>query len=183
MNRRYYVDYENVHAKGLEGLDLLTKRDSVVVFYTANSNSMSITTHLDLVATKAKVEFIKVTCGTANALDFQLSSQLGYDIAKHGTRNVSYYIVSKDRGYNCLCDYWRKAAGADVSMVLNVSLRKTKEDIEPVILNILPEEGRRKKAIGMIEKHGDKQILCKALQNSFGIELGTQIYRAAKPFL
>ncbi len=41
----------------------------------------------------------------ANAVDFQLSSQLGYDIAKHGPER-SYRIISEDKGYNPLVSYW-----------------------------------------------------------------------------
>ena len=43
--------------------------------------------------------------GKANALDFQLSTYLGACVQKHPEKK--YYIISKDSGYDYVCDFWK----------------------------------------------------------------------------
>lgn len=43
-----------------------------------------------------------------NSLDFQLSSYLGYIIHENHDKSVSYYIVTKDKGFACLANYWKR---------------------------------------------------------------------------
>lgn len=61
--------------------------------------------HRELERIKAKKIYIEIENGTPNALDFQLSSYLGACI--HKNPDHKYYIVSRDKGFDCVCHFWR----------------------------------------------------------------------------
>ena len=69
--------------------------------------------------------------GTKNALDFQLSSYLGYIIRENEDKPYNYYIVSKDKGFECIINFWKKKAS--VRLVFNVvkENEQGKEDDQP----------------------------------------------------
>lgn len=102
----FLIDFENMPISDGTYLEEMHTGDVVIIFYSDMCNEIS----LDLLeaADRLNIEFHyqKANIGTKNALDFQLSSYLGYLIGK-GTPNARYHIVSKDKGYDCLCNYWR----------------------------------------------------------------------------
>lgn len=105
----YLIDYENVMSVGLNGLSELTENDTVIIFYSENSDKLNFETHQQLIETKAAVQYQKAESGTKNALDFQLASYLGYLISDtNTTENEKYYIVTKDNGFSVLKKYWNK---------------------------------------------------------------------------
>ena len=103
----FFIDYENVGSK-MEGLSLLnlTANDELVFFYSMGFSRMSMELHTELEGIRAKKLYIKADIGTRNALDFQLVSYLGACIQKYPEKE--YCIVSKDGGYDCVCNFWRK---------------------------------------------------------------------------
>ena len=102
----FLIDFENMPISNGTYLEEMHAGDVIIIFYSDMCNEIS----LDLLeaADKLNIEshYQKANIGTKNALDFQLSSYLGYLIGK-GTLNSRYHIVSKDKGYDCLCNYWR----------------------------------------------------------------------------
>ena len=92
---RFYVDYENVHDAGLEGLDALKAEDEVYVFYSTAAKSI----HMDKVAvltnSPAKVQLIEADTGTKNSLDFQLLTFL-FGKMEEGATHI---IISGDKGF------------------------------------------------------------------------------------
>ncbi len=111
QTRVFLVDYENVKTQGLNGIGKLTENDTVCIFYSENADSMTFGLHRRLMETKANVQYQKVEVGYKNALDFQLSSYLGYVISQNrfnGITNCLYYIVTKDQGFLCLKNYWHR---------------------------------------------------------------------------
>jgi len=102
----FLVDYENVHSNGFNGINQLSENDLIIVFYTKEVKQIPIDLHLKLQNAKAKIEYLKAENGRKNALDFQLTSYLGYLISKNS--NESYYIVSNDQGYKVLTSFWTK---------------------------------------------------------------------------
>ena len=81
--RRYFlVDYENVKTEGFQGIDELEKSDTVIIFYSANADKMTFQLHTQIIETKAKISYFGVETIGQNALDFQLSSYIGYIIGK-----------------------------------------------------------------------------------------------------
>ena len=102
----YLVDYENVHKAGLNGIEELHRTDTVIIFYSENADSLSFELHHYLANTKAVVKYIKVDTDGKNALDFQLSSYIGYLIGRN--EHCKCYIVSNDKGYYNVQDFWLK---------------------------------------------------------------------------
>ena len=93
----YYIDYENVTSQGLKGIELLTESDEVNLLYSKKAETMKIDILTQLLASRAKINFIPVHVGTPNALDFQLITLLFL----HYSKNNMHYIISKDSGYDC----------------------------------------------------------------------------------
>ncbi|MEE0987525.1 MAG: PIN domain-containing protein [Succinivibrionaceae bacterium] len=111
-NHIFLVDFENVHTAGLKGQNYL--KDAVIhVFFSSNTcNQPQITLDLhelyELQRQHVTLKFHETIKGH-NALDFQLTSYLGLLIDRaSSTEQTNFYIVSKDKGYTCLNDFWQQ---------------------------------------------------------------------------
>ena len=112
----YLVDFENVSSAGISGIQRLTKDDKVYIFYTVNASNMSFAAHLNLLSSPAEIIYYNVSSGGKNALDFQLSSFLGYLISKGEEK--SFCIISNDRGFEYVRAFWERsglAAGVSIN--------------------------------------------------------------------
>ena len=123
----YLVDYENVKADGMYGVDQLGKKDCVCIFYSENASTLTFGLHEKLNQTKGKIVLQKVEVGVKNALDFQLSTYLGYLISENEGKNETYYIVSEDKGLAILTGYWAER-GENVKTASDIATAK--EDLE-----------------------------------------------------
>ena len=123
----YLVDYENVKADGMYGVDQLGKKDCVCIFYSENASTLTFGLHEKLNQTKGKIVLQKVEVGVKNALDFQLSTYLGYLISEKEGKNETYYIVSEDKGLAILTGYWAER-GENVKTASDIAAAK--EDLE-----------------------------------------------------
>lgn len=101
----YLIDFENVHDDGLEGIRALSQEDKVIIFYGIKIKSISFDRHVEIMSTRAHVEYLKTNKVAKNYLDFQLATYLGYVIGKGEKGPV--YIISKDTGYDSIVDYWK----------------------------------------------------------------------------
>ena len=102
----YFIDYENVHADGFTGVENLGEDDIICVMYTEQSKAFSLELVEKITRQRAKLESYKAGTGAKNSLDFQLASYLGYMIARSEGADNSFYIVSRDTGFNHLVDFW-----------------------------------------------------------------------------
>ncbi len=104
---RFLIDYENEGGRVLEGISLLnlTENDAIILFYSRRASRITMELHEEFERIPAKKLYIKVETGAENALDFQLASCLGAFV--HQNPNDEYYIISKDRGYDCVCHFWK----------------------------------------------------------------------------
>ncbi len=100
----YLIDFENVKSKGLEGIDKLSETDSVIIFFSENSDTLSFEMHQKVLSSKADIEYFKVSVGGKNALDFQLSTLLGYMVAKEIYTHI--FVISNDKGFDFLHTFW-----------------------------------------------------------------------------
>lgn len=103
----FFIDYENESGRALAGISLLNLRaeDELIFFYTQCASRIDFEILKELEKTPAKKRYLKAETGNRNSLDFQLVSYLGACIHKNPEKN--YYIVSKDKGYECVCRFWR----------------------------------------------------------------------------
>ena len=72
----YLVDFENVKSKGLQGIDNLTETDTVIIFYSENSDTINFEMHQKVLTSKPDIEYCNVHVGGTNARDLQLSTLL-----------------------------------------------------------------------------------------------------------
>ncbi len=123
----YIVDYENVHTPGLEKIEKLSAKDTVIIFYSVNQPNISIGTVEKIQKAKAKVVFKEANVlieetnkAFHDALDMQLATYMGYLAGKYQDKEMQYFIVSKDQGFSFICKYWSNR-GYKVSQVESVA--------------------------------------------------------------
>lgn len=190
----YLVDYENVSNAGLSGVTNLTQGDSLIIFYSKNSSTISIQTHIELGLSKANIEYIEVNANSKNALDFQLSTYLGALIKEFPTSDFA--IISKDTGYNALVNFWENR---NKKISLYTTLNKTEvsstkqntpkpkaqDKTSCEVRNLLQGSYSDKiaKVTSIIKNNKKKQDIHCALVKEYKQQIGANIYRIIKPIL
>lgn len=185
----FLIDYENVNVDGFNGLSNCTENDQIKVFYTKGAETLTFGLHRRLSESKSKIDYFKVENGSKNALDFQLSSYLGYLIANNP--NEKYYIVSKDKGYEILTSFWQKYKNlnAQVILVSDLSLKNEQEEkkkLSSSIQSVLSDsvyKDHQNDIFVMIEKYKTKQGIYNALVKNYEQKKGSDIYKKIKPLL
>lgn len=190
--RYYLVDYENVNATGLDGLNKLTENDKVCIFYTEKANTLTFGLHRRLNETKAEVMYQKVEAGTKNALDFQLASFLGYLIKEYemnfDKKDIRFYIVSKDNGYSTLVNYWQKK-NIDIAMAINLVGKSEEHETNETILavkELIPFPDDAEIVAKLLLKYKTKLGFHNALVTqlpSQNNKKASEIYKSLKPLL
>ena len=156
----YLVDYENVKADGMYGVDQLGKKDCVCIFYSENASTLTFGLHEKLNQTKGKIVLQKVEVGVKNALDFQLSTYLGYLISENEGKNETYYIVSEDKGLAILTGYWAER-GENVKTASDIAAAK--EDLEEEKSSKTEKKEKKEKAASLFlvcHKAADRADAC-----------------------
>lgn len=113
---KYYIDFENVHGPGLKGVDALSPDDQVLVFYSQAAETFHIEHAIDLLNSKAKIEFIEIDGGTRNSLDFQLVAALFGMISDE----YGYAIVSGDGGFDAAIKMGQRLGLPEVVRIVNI---------------------------------------------------------------
>ncbi len=104
MNRKFYLDIENIHEEGLSNVNLLDSSDEVKVFYSVNFSKLSIGLVKQLLGISASLSFQFVRFGGANALDFYLTALVATDVEKYGN-SKTYHILSRDNDFRHIESY------------------------------------------------------------------------------
>jgi hypothetical protein len=109
MRDIYLIDFENVASEGLSGITYLSEEDQVIIFYSNNSNRLSMKMHILIGKSVCQLSYFEVSVGGKNALDHQIATWLGYLIGT-GAAERNYYIVSRDMGYKHVANFWASSA-------------------------------------------------------------------------
>ncbi|MGN0677613.1 MAG: PIN domain-containing protein [Ruminococcus sp.] len=198
----YFIDYENVHKTGFNGLLNLSSNDNVIIFYSGNADKITFNLHKEIVDSKADITYFEVKAGGKNALDFQLSTYLGYLIGNK--KKARCYIVSNDRGFEFVRDFWKKQ-GFRIEIISNINDNSPKEETPEKQIQPDNHEDLRKafkdmnlnKAnldfiISVVESNMKqnsvplpkrKQNINSELCKKFGNDETKKIYKNLKPFL
>lgn len=181
----YFVDYENVHVDGLNGVAKLGENDSVCIFYSEKANSLTFGLHRRLIESKAHIEYIKVSLGAPNSLDFQLTSILGYKIAKE--ENKEYIIVSKDKGFDSTVEFWAKKKIKIFRVeTITADVQKNKSEAQSEIAELIGSENEKYAELiakAMKErksKEGVKNYLDKGIKDNKKV---SELIKKLKPLL
>lgn len=184
----YLVDYENVKTQGLNGVNKLSEEDTVCIFYSENADSLTFGLHRRLNESKANIIYQRIEVGHKNALDFQLSSYLGYIIHENINNPCDYYIVTQDKGYESLINYWKKRK-INVNLVLNVAKQNEQSmqnELEKQVAQLLKDKADAPVVAKMIQNYKTKQGLHTALMKTFSSKdnkKASDIYAAIKPLI
>ncbi len=178
----YLIDFENVGSDGLDGVSELTEEDKVIIFYSINSNRISIETHQAICSSHADFEYFRISSGGKNALDFQLSTYLGYLISANN--NDKYYIISKDTGYQHILKFWKNKTeelGINASVICMCAI--SHDDKTDIIVNIqdsIQDENITSdsiaKTLTTMSVISNKLAFKNYLAKKFGKEQGIRIY-------
>lgn len=115
------IDYENTALAGLDGLENLSSGDWVRIICSNESIGNTLLHILSIYRERnITVEVEYMNQRGSNALDFRLSTDLGYFIAQGDVEQI--YVVSKDKGYlHAISE--ASALNSDVLIVCGVSIR------------------------------------------------------------
>jgi len=182
----YFIDYENVKKTGLTGIEDLGVNDTVYVFYSKNVDTITFDILEKINMSQASIYYIKVDVGSKNALDFQLSSYMGYMIAKEPESKC--YLVSKDNGYKALIQFWSQR---DVNITILSDLSgKTEDDEKSQLLDhvnaMFDDEVQAKKVTEIILQYKTKLGINNALVKKFpstNNKVASEIYNKIKPLI
>lgn len=199
----YLIDFENIKTAGVKELVKANEGDAIIIFYSEQCKGITLDVIENITNNNVKLNCYKVKTGKKNALDFQLSSHLGYMIGKSAV-DTKYHIVSNDKGYDCLCDYWKEQG------VVVDRIGATEPVKELVEIKVAPTPAPKKKSkvktsdlatIEEIKKYlskGDdpeevlvifnqyktKQAICNGMSKKFKDSKRTSaIYKKLKPLL
>ena len=138
----YLVDFENVGVGGMDGVEKLSDRDRVVIFYGKQAAAVPFERHIEIASSRAEVRYIKVDKTGKNFLDFQLSSYCGYLIGS--TSEKEFIIVSRDNGFGSMEDFWHgeEMSGKKISMKRRPAIAASGEELESV-REIIVDKGER----------------------------------------
>ncbi len=182
----YLIDYENVKTHGLDGISGLGREDSVCLFYSENADTLTFGLHRRLSEAKAEIQYQKVETGTKNALDFQLSSYLGYLISENRDRNARFYIVTKDKGFGALVSYWSRR-DVPVKIVMDLAGRdedKEKDELNDRVSKVVSDKTAVPTVVKIIQQYKTKQGINNALLKEFkDNKRASEIYTAIKPLI
>ncbi len=140
----FFVDYENVQAGGISNnLSMLCDGDVVCVMFSQNCKNVTFDVIEAISMRGARLEALSAGTGAKNALDFQLSSYLGFTVGRTFGENNKFYIVSKDTGYDRICEFW-KARGVSVERIINLGGEVVAPGTEPAKTKTSKNRNRRK---------------------------------------
>ncbi len=167
----YLIDFENVGNEGLKGIELLEKEDTVHIFYNEAVSRLTFPMAEKIFRCKAQVRFFAASVGGNNALDFQLSSWLGYLYAKNGEE--IYNIISRDKGFLHAAEFWRALKEVGEPKIYcwpSISLAQKKNMVETKgkeTENIVEEPKETAENDGQIEKQNEgKEKIEEITENS-----------------
>lgn len=97
MKHIYLIDSENVGKRFIDQLDIVKKNDQIYIFSSPHTAKIEFSDGLKMRRAECDISVIECCNGSANALDFQLTTFLGLRI-KSSPKSM-YHIVSGDTGF------------------------------------------------------------------------------------
>ena len=106
----FLVDFENTHASGFDGYHYLTEQYTLVVYYSDENSALQKGVVEDLKEKAVHVRMVKLLKQHSNALDMYIASTTGMFL----DTGEKICIVSKDKGYAAVRDFWHSLRGAEI---------------------------------------------------------------------
>lgn len=106
----FMIDFENVRSAGLQGSEYLCMDDSVTIFYSTCCSGIEQDKIRHILESGCELDICKLQNTGKNALDFYIASRIGEIYGGGYEGDVA--IVSRDKGFKAVQEYWRKADSA-----------------------------------------------------------------------
>lgn len=179
----YLVDYENVNTEGMQGVELLSAVDEVIIFYSHYADRLTFDLHQRINLSQAAVQYIKVDACKKNGLDFQLVTYLGYLIAR--TPESNFYIVSKDNGFQSVVQFWeeRQIAVSQLDSITAAGDCRKRDTMEQQIENLFADSATARRVADCLRKSRSKQELHNYLAAAFRTDEAGKYYHKVKHLL
>ena len=171
----YLVDYENTGIRGITGVEELSQEDRLIIFYGPRTGSVPFEDLVKITSTRAKLEFIRTTKTAKNYLDFQLTTYLGYLVAKAvelsqegADASNEVMIISRDAGFDAVVDFWSEK-GISISRFHNLARQILPDEKKTRTKATASAETKKttKKATGSAEKKtADEKAKAAAAKNT-----------------
>ena len=179
----YLVDFENVKSDGLNGINNLTSKDKVYIFYSVNADKITFSLHKKMVESEAKINFIKAEVGSKNSLDFQLVTYLGYLINEN--KSEDFVLISNDNGYNSVVTFWQKK-NYKVNLASDLSgtnMKQKKNSLLKQVMETVEDKKEAELLTDYILKYKTKMGLNNAIVKVYGTTKGGKLYNQIKPLI
>ncbi len=98
IKRYFFVDMENVHRDGLKGVEDLTSKDCVRIYYSNPLENVPMYIHKQIVSSKARFEYIQVDMPIKNAADCMILFDLQAIAGEN--EHAEFFIISKDSDFD-----------------------------------------------------------------------------------
>ncbi len=147
--RVFYVDFENVRNRGLNGIAKLNSEDVVRIYYSEDADKITFGTHRRIIESPARFEYSRMRKdlkGVKNALDVILMSDMSDRIVE--VKNADYYIVSDDGDFDNYIAEKRKS---------KININKISEVCKAWQTNEQPKEPRNAKKVSE-ERNKKEQV-------------------------
>lgn len=133
----FLIDYENRNFAGLEGTEFLEMKDTISIFFSESCEKIIAHYMQDIERSECKFEIFKLKKARNNALDFYIATRIGEILALD--KNAQIAIISSDKGFKSVIDFWKDRLQYQNQMVLCPSIAKAIIEING--------EGARKKIV------------------------------------
>lgn len=131
----FMIDLENTRSRGLQGAEYLNSEDSIIIFCSEACKRVEWGKMQQVIDSGSRMEICRLQNTGKNALDFYIASKIG-EIYGGGYEGVTA-IISNDKGFRAVQDYWRSCSPHQRKIVL-------KPDIEQSIPSSNENSGRRR---------------------------------------
>lgn len=118
----FMIDFENTWSKGLQGAEYLAPDDCVTVFYSQFCLKVEKGKLQQIIDAGSILDICRLQRTGKNALDFYIASRIGalFGAGYQGT----VAIVSNDKGYSAVQDYWLNCAKPSRRIVLQPNIEQ-----------------------------------------------------------
>ncbi len=118
---QFLIDYENVREAGLDGVEYLYDTDAITIFYSAVCEKISKRSMDFILQSGCNFQAVRLKRTGKNALDFYIVSMIGALFGAGFAGKV--VVVSKDKGYAAMKDYWMSCGIPSERILLKASVK------------------------------------------------------------
>lgn len=118
----FMIDFENTRSRGLQGAEYLLPDDHVTIFYSQTCMKAEKGKLQQIIDAGSNLDICCLQRPGKNALDFYIASKIG-ELFGSGYEGM-VAVVSNDKGYGAIRDYWARCASPVRKIVLQPNIEQ-----------------------------------------------------------